>query len=336
MGLHGWVFLLCPVERKLCMATFKTQVVSERQDGAVLLAVEELARGNLVAIPTETVYGLAADATELGAVQQIYAVKGRPSNNPLICHVADIDMAKKYVEISPLAEQLMQHFWPGPLTLVLPSLPGFGIASPVSAGLTTLAVRCPESETARRIIAKLGKPLAAPSANPSGKLSPTSANDVLAELGGQIPLIVDGGDTQVGIESAIIGVTDEKLTLLRPGSITADDITAVVHTPVFDRNSNQITAPGQLASHYAPTAKVRLNAHSAEAGEILIGFGEVAGDMNLSASSKLEEAAHNLFKFMRKADLMSPSCIAIAPIPNHGVGIAINDRLHRAAAPRNR
>lgn len=317
------------------MAALKTQVVSERQDGAVLLAVEELARGNLVAIPTETVYGLAANATELCAVQQIFAVKGRPSNNPLICHVADIEMAKKYVAVSKLSEQLMQHFWPGPLTLVLPSLPGFGIAEPVSAGLSTLAVRCPRNETARQIIGNLGKPLAAPSANPSGKLSPTSANDVLLELGGKIPLIIDGGDTEMGIESTIIGITDEKLTLLRPGNITADDITAAIHVPVFDRNSNQITAPGQLESHYAPTAKVRLNARSAEAGEILIGYGGLAGDMNLSPSSKLEEAAHNLFKFIRKADQMKPSCIAVAPIPEHGVGIAINDRLRRAAAPRN-
>ncbi len=317
------------------MATFKTQVVSDRQDGAISLAVEELARGNLVAIPTETVYGLAADATELCAVQQIYTVKGRPSNNPLICHVADVDMAQKYVVVSPLANRVMQFFWPGPLTLVLPTRPGFAIAAPVSAGLDTVAVRCPRSETARQIISELGRPIAAPSANPSGKLSPTSADDVLQGLGGKIPLIIDGGDTPVGIESTIIGIVDEKITLLRPGSVTADDITAAVHTPVFDRDSQQITAPGQLESHYAPSSHVRLNATEQEADEVLIGFGEIEGIMNLSSSSNLEEAAHNLFKFIRNADKLNPNCIAIAPIPNQGVGIAINDRLRRAAAPRN-
>ena len=316
------------------MATFKTQVVSETEDGAIALAVEQLLRGNLVAIPTETVYGLAADATELCAVQQIYAVKGRPSNNPLICHMADATMAADYVKINALAQKLMDHFWPGPLTIVLPKRAGVAIAAPVSAGLDTLAVRCPAHTGTRAIIQALGRPVAAPSANPSGKLSPTSATDVLAGLDGKIPLILDGGETDVGIESTIVGVSGDRITLLRPGSITADDITAATGRPVFDRDSSQITAPGQLASHYAPRAGVRLNATTAKADEVLIGFGEVKGSLTLSDSGDMTEAAHNLFKILRKADMLATLTIAIAPIPASGIGIAINDRLRRAAAPR--
>ncbi|NVJ98301.1 MAG: threonylcarbamoyl-AMP synthase [Alphaproteobacteria bacterium] len=315
------------------MAIFETQVISEQQNGAVSAAVQQLSAGNLVAVPTETVYGLAADATESSAVQQIYAVKGRPSFNPLISHVADASMAKQYVKISPLAAKLMKIFWPGPLTIVLTALEDSGIAPEVSAGLDTLAVRCPAKETTRAIIAKLGRPIAAPSANPSGKLSPTTADDVLAGLRGKIPLIIDGGDTPVGIESTIIGVRDDKLYLLRPGTITSDDIADATGQPVLDRDETEISAPGQLLSHYAPNASVRLNATRKQQGEILIGFGDIAGDLNLSASGDLSESAHNLFKILRKADSKSER-IAVAPIPDRGIGIAINDRLRRAAAPR--
>lgn len=325
--------LLCPVSVILCMATYETQVISEQENGSISAAVQQLLGGNLVAIPTETVYGLAADATESSAVQQIYAVKGRPSFNPLICHVADKAMASAYVKISPVAEKLMAKYWPGPLTLVLPAHPDSAIAPEVSAGLDTLAVRCPAKDTTRAIISGLGRPIAAPSANPSGKLSPTSADDVMAGLGGAIPLVIDAGDAPVGIESTIVGVRGEKLYLLRPGTITADDISTNMAMPVYDRDDNEITAPGQLLSHYAPNAVMRLNALEKDGDECLIGFGEIAGDISLSNSGDLSEAAHNLFKTIRKLD-QKFSRIAVAPIPDTGIGIAINDRLRRAAAPR--
>jgi L-threonylcarbamoyladenylate synthase len=316
------------------MAIFVTQVVSEHEDSAISSAIELLRGGNLVAVPTETVYGLAADATETCAVQQIYAVKGRPSNNPLICHVSGPEMARAYVDVPPLAEKLMARFWPGPLTLVLPRRAGANIAAPVSAGLGTLAVRCPARKSTRRIIEGLAHPIAAPSANPSGRLSPTSAADVLAGLGCKIPLIIDGGETEEGIESTIIGVKEGKLCLLRPGTVTADEVADATGETVYDRNEGEITAPGQLASHYAPNAAVRLNATKAEDGEVLIGFGAITGDFTLSLSGDLREAAQKLFKTLRAADAAGPTTIAVAPVPMHGIGIAINDRLKRAAAPR--
>lgn len=315
------------------MATFKTQVVSVAEDGAVSLAVQLLSHGQLVAVPTETVYGLAADATEHSAVQQIFAVKGRPSFNPLICHVADEAMAARFVQVDPTASRLMAAFWPGPLTLVLPALPDSHISEAVSAGLSTIAVRCPAHNVTRTIIKELGRPVAAPSANPSGKLSPTSATDVMDGLGGQIPLVVDGGTTQVGIESTIVAVRKGDVYLLRPGTITPDDIVNELGIPVLANDNSEISAPGQLLSHYAPNASVRLNATTQQANEILIGFGPVAGSLTLSHDGDLLEAAQNLFRLLREADKRG-SAIAVAPIPNQGVGIAINDRLKRAAAPR--
>ncbi|WP_020399284.1 L-threonylcarbamoyladenylate synthase [Kordiimonas gwangyangensis] len=317
------------------MAIFDTQVVSEHEDGAISSAVELLRAGNLVAVPTETVYGLAADATETCAVQQIYAVKGRPSNNPLICHVSDAEMARGYVEIPPIAEKLMERFWPGPLTLVLPRLETANVAAPVSAGLSTLAVRCPARQSTRQLIRALGHPIAAPSANPSGRLSPTSAADVLAGLGGKIAMVIDGGETEEGIESTIIGVTAGKLYLLRPGTVTVDEIADAAGETVYDRDESEITAPGQLASHYAPNAPVRLNATDAADDEVLVGFGDVAGDFTLSLSGDLREAARKLFRTLRTADAAGARAIAVAPVPMSGIGIAINDRLKRAAAPRN-
>ncbi|MCJ9429116.1 L-threonylcarbamoyladenylate synthase [Kordiimonas marina] len=316
------------------MAAFKTQVVSAHEDGAISAAVQQLDAGNLVAVPTETVYGLAADACTDAAVQKIYQAKGRPSYNPLICHVADAAMAERYVAVTAGAKQLMEAFWPGPLTLVLDRLPGSGIAASVTAGLDTLAVRAPKHPTTHKIIETLGRPVAAPSANPSGKLSPTSAEDVLEGLAGKLPLILDGGRSDVGIESTIVGVKGDKYYLLRPGSITPDDITEATGAPVYDRDDTKITAPGQLLSHYAPNAPVRLNATEKQAGEILIGFGDIAGDISLSTSGDTLEAAHNLFEILRKADTMGAGTIAVAPIPDAGVGIALNDRLRRAAAPR--
>jgi len=316
------------------MAT-KSQIIPANDVRSVAMAVAHLRDGRLVAVPTETVYGLAANALDNVAVQHIYTTKGRPSNNPLICHVANAEMAERYVTVCPLAKELMTKFWPGPLTLVLPYKTDSGVSKSVTAGLTTLAVRCPDSSITLDIIKSLNKPVAAPSANPSGKLSPTTAQDVAEYLAHKIPLILDGGQTTVGIESTIVSVQDDCITLLRPGSITSDEITEHTGQPVYDRNSTEITAPGQLLSHYAPKAKVRLNATNASKNEILIGFGEVSGTFNLSETGNLTEAAHNLFAYLRKADDEHIKTIAVAPIPAKGIGIAINDRLNRAAAPRN-
>ncbi|MFC3050839.1 L-threonylcarbamoyladenylate synthase [Kordiimonas pumila] len=309
-------------------------IIPANSEKAIALAVRTLEIGQLIAVPTETVYGLAADALNSSAVADIYTTKGRPSNNPLICHVSNISMAKEYVSVSPFAQKLMEVFWPGPLTLVLPKKETAEIPLSVTAGLKTLAVRCPSNAVTLSIIKHLGRPIAAPSANPSGKLSPTSAMDVAQTLGTRIALIIDGGTTDVGIESTIVSVLDNRITLLRPGSVTADDITAATGHAVFDRETIQITAPGQLASHYAPTANVRLNATNAYDHEIFIGFGDYSGTLNLSEKGSLAEAAHNLFSFLRKADETGARTIAVAPIPNEGIGIAINDRLKRAAAPR--
>ena len=313
--------------------TATATLVSASQDGAIDLAVEKLLLGDVVAVPTETVYGLAADATNDDAVSKIYAVKGRPSFNPLICHVSDATMAGHYVELSEAAEKLMSHHWPGPLTIVSKRKIDAPVSPTVTAGLETLAVRCPDNNITQGIIEKLGRPIAAPSANPSGQLSPTNAQSVLSSLGSKIPLVIDDGPTRVGIESTIIAVEQDKLTLLRPGTITVDEISATTDLQVRDRQNNKITAPGQLSSHYAPTAQVRLNGNSSNS-DIFIGFGNVDGDFNLSASGDLHEAARNLFEVLRTADETGAAAIAVAPIPNEGVGIAINDRLKRAAAPR--
>lgn len=316
------------------MALTETQFIAAHEDGAIDLAVEHLISGKLVAIPTETVYGLAADALNYIAVQHIFEAKGRPANNPLICHVAGIQMAKRYVAVTEIAEKLMERFWPGPLTFVLPKKDGSAIPEVVSAGLPTLAVRCPAHKAAHAIIEALDHPIAAPSANPSGKLSPTTAKDVAEGLGGKITLILDGGTTEVGIESTIIGVVGNQITLLRPGTVTVDDISDCAGVPVLDRDSNTITAPGQLRSHYAPDSPVRLNATSKEPDETLIGFGAIDGDLSLSPTGDLLEAARTLFSALRTADNMGHGAIAVAPIPATGVGIAVNDRLSRAAAPR--
>lgn len=314
----------------------KTSIVSASQDGAIALAVEKLLSGEVIGLPTETVYGLAADAHNERAVENIYKIKGRPSFNPLICHVTGHEMAARYVEVSQTTEKLMELFWPGPLTIVSPAIPNSLISKAVSAGLNTLAVRCPEHKTTRNIIKALDRPIAAPSANPSGKLSPTTADSVLSALDSKISLIIDGGQTDVGIESTIVALSGEKITLLRPGSISADDISGATDLPVYDRDTSFITAPGQLASHYAPNATVELNCTQPN-NSAFIGFGgiEAEKDLNLSPSGDLAEAAHNLFELLRKADARSRGTISVAPIPNSGIGIAINDRLKRSAAPRD-
>ncbi len=299
---------------------------------AIARAASILRAGGLVALPTETVYGLAADAGNAPAVARIFAVKGRPHFNPLICHVPDMDAAAALVEIGPLAARLMEAFWPGPLTLVLPKRDGAPVADLVSAGLDTLAVRAPAHPVARRLLAAFPRPLAAPSANRSGRVSPTTAAHVAADLGAAVDLILDGGACDVGIESTIVAVADDTLSLLRPGGIAGEEIARVTGRPLATATPGGVTAPGMLKSHYAPAAPVRLEATEKRPGEVLIGFGPVAGDISLSPTGDLVEAAAKLFAALRRADAASPTAIAVAPIPDVGLGRAINDRLHRAAA----
>lgn len=289
--------------------------------------------GELVALPTETVYGLAADALSEQAVKSIFTAKARPAYNPLICHVASARMAERYIDLSETAKTLIDVFWPGPLTLVCKSKPETGIAPSVSAGLETLAVRCPNNQFTRDVIKRLDRPIAAPSANPSGRLSPTTAESVYNALDGRVALVVDDGPTEVGIESTIVAVDGNQLTLLRPGTVTAEELSNATGAVVQDRDEKIISAPGQLESHYAPEAGVLLN-QLAAGGHVFIGFGPLDGDFNLSPAGDLQEAARNLFETLRRADAAGSDIIAVAPIPDQGIGIAINDRLKRAAAPR--
>jgi len=290
--------------------------------------------GHLVAFPTETVYGLGADATNGRAVAAIFAAKGRPTFNPLIVHVKDTVQAAEFAEFSPLAKTLATAFWPGGLTLVLPRRPDCRLSLLVSAGLDTVALRAPSHVLAQRLIAEAGVPLAAPSANPSGRVSPTSAAHVEEGLGGKIDLILDGGRTPIGIESTVIGFEADRPVLLRPGAVPREAIERIVGLLARPAGT-AITSPGQLASHYAPRTKLRLNAHDAAPGEVLLGFGPSAvATLNLSPSSDLAEAAANLFAMLRILDAKGASAIAVMPIPSVGLGEAINDRFMRAAAPR--
>ena len=275
-------------------------------------------------MPTETVYGLAADATNGKAVAGIYTAKGRPSFNPLIVHVRDLAAAERIAVFDDVARALAKQYWPGPLTLVLPFRPDSGIASLVTAGLPTIAIRVPAHPAMQALLSATGKPLAAPSANASGRISPTRAGHVLKSLGGHVSLVIDAGSTEVGLESTIVAVgPDGTLRLLRAGPIDLGLSLAA---------SGAIEAPGQLASHYAPAKPLRLNATTAEPDEWLIGFGGVAGDDSLSVSGDLTEAAARFFNALHEADASKRPRIAIAPIPQTGLGIAINDRLNRAAA----
>jgi len=292
---------------------------------AIAEAARLIAAGRPVAVPTETVYGLAADATSGEAVARIYEAKGRPAFNPLIVHVMNLEQAAEIASFDDEGVALASRHWPGPLTLVLPLRTGAPIAALVTAGLATVAIRAPAHPAMRDLLAATGRPLAAPSANASGRLSPTSAAHVLAGLGGRIPLIVDGGATAHGLESTIVALTGAGPRLLRPGPIDLG---------LEAGAARGIEAPGQLASHYAPAKPIRLDALEARDDEWLIGFGPVNGDANLSASGSLVEAAANLFEMLHASDCAPAARIAIAPIPDRGLGKAINDRLRRAAAPR--
>ena len=314
------------------MIPMQTQYLSADPAG-LARAADLLRQGQLVAFPTETVYGLGGDARNGEAVAGIYAAKGRPSFNPLIAHVASVEAAQRYVEWSDQAARLADAFWPGPLTLVLPLRAGNGVSSLVTAGLDTLAVRVPAHPTARALLDAVDGPVAAPSANPSGRISPTTADHVRAGLDGRIAAILDDGPCGVGLESTIVGLAGTP-TLLRPGGIALDRIeTALGEKLHLHHSTDQLTAPGQLQSHYAPESSVRLNAQSRQGDEVLLGFGPVDCDVNLSADGNLTEAAANLFACLHELD-HSGRPIAVSPIPDHGLGAAINDRLRRAAAPR--
>jgi len=300
------------------------------------LAINALKRGVAIGIPTETVYGLAADAGNANAVASIYAIKGRPVFNPLIAHVASIEMARSEGVMDERAEALAAAFWPGPLTLVLPVAANGRTCELARAGLDTIAVRVPGHPVTQALLTLMQGPLAAPSANPSGKLSPTRAIEVAAELGDAIELVLDGGPCSAGIESTIVAVLPGLApTLLRPGAIARERIESITG-PLAESAGTDITAPGQLQSHYAPRATLRLNAQHAEADEVLLGFGPHApsGADNLSTSGDLTEAAANLYQRLRQLDASGAEKIAVMPVPREGLGEAINDRLQRAAAPR--
>ena len=301
--------------------------------------------GGLVAMPTETVYGLAADASNGIAVARIFEAKGRPRFNPLIVHVADLDAARSLARFTDKAEKLAAAFWPGPLTLVLKRKVDAVISDLVTAGLPTIAIRIPGHPAAQALLKSCNKPLAAPSANRSGHVSPTTAEHVAADLDGRIDMILDGGPCQVGIESTVLDASGDSPALLRPGSISAEAVADALDLPRLEAVTTETSStsapksPGQLASHYAPNAKLRLNANSPLQGEALLAFGREipthTGPMiNLSETGDLREAAANLFAALRTLDASGCSSIAVLPIPGEGLGEAINDRLLRAAAPR--
>ncbi len=303
-------------------------------DVAIGRAAALIRAGHCVAVPTETVYGLAADATSGEAVARIYAAKGRPAFNPLIIHVGNIAQAEQLAQLPPAAHRLAAAYWPGPLTMVLPARAGSPIAALATAGLATIAIRMPAHPAMRTLIAASGRPLAAPSANASGRISATSAAHVAASLGDRVALILDGGAAQHGLESTIVAVDEDRLRLLRPGPIDAAALSLTAALPFADAVSGRIEAPGQMSSHYAPAKPLRLDATARQPGEWLIGFGAVTGDDTLSASGDPIEAAARLFDALHRADAVPARGIAVAPIPDDGIGIAINDRLKRAAAPR--
>jgi L-threonylcarbamoyladenylate synthase len=290
--------------------------------------------GRLVALPTETVYGLGANALDDHAVAAIYAAKERPSFNPLIVHVATIEQAKKYVVFNALAEKCAAAFWPGSLTLVLPRSKDCPLSLLVSAGLDSVAIRMPNHPLALALLTESGLPIAAPSANKSGRVSPTTAAHVAEELAQDVAMILDGGACTVGVESTVLDMTGDVPVLLRPGGVTQTQLEAVIGK-ISLANDGVMKSPGMMESHYAPNATIRLNVQEAGEGEVLLAFGnEVSGALNLSPSGNLQEAAANLFAMLRALDKTGAKTIAVMTIPEEGLGVAINDRLRRAAAPR--
>ena len=326
------------------MQTGLTTAILPAGEAAVAVVARTLANGGLVAFPTETVYGLGADATNAFAIARLYQAKGRPAFNPLISHVGDLNAARAIGRFDATALALAEAFWPGPLTLVLPRGAGCAVAELATAGLETVAIRVPSHPVARAILRAFGRPVVAPSANLSGHVSPTTAAHVQSDLEGRIDLIVDGGPVAVGVESTIVGCFGQPM-LLRPGGLPRENIERVLGRalvqPATDAGSDSVQplAPGMLASHYAPRTRVRLNATSVEAGEALLAFGtppqgadSAAAVMNLSPRGDLDEAAANLFGYLRALDAARAKAIAVMPVPDEGLGEAINDRLRRAAA----
>lgn len=319
----------------------RTALTLSPDPGGIRAAASLLRSGEIVAFPTETVYGLGADARSDRAVAAIFAAKGRPAFNPLIVHVADAAAAADMASFSAPARALARRFWPGPLTLVLPRRQGSGLSELATAGLATVALRVPAHPLAQQLIAAFGGPLAAPSANRSGRVSPTTSSHVLEGLGDRIAAVIAGGACQLGLESTIVGFEDDLPVLLRPGGLPAEEIAAVLGRPLDAPAARHLTAPGQLRSHYAPRAGLRLDAEGPRADEVWLGYGPAASPrpgLNLSPSGDLTEAAANLFAHLREADALAAregaARIAVAPVPATGLGLAINDRLRRAAAPR--
>ena len=297
-------------------------------------AADLLLGGQLVAFPTETVYGLGALATDDKAVARIYAAKGRPIFNPLISHVPDVEAAFALGEFSGDALKLAARFWPGPLTLVVPRWSTCNVSLLASAGLQSLAIRVPQHAIALELLRAVGKPIVAPSANPSGRISPTTAQHVQDGLGGNVSMVLDGGPCVVGVESTVVSFLEGKATLLRPGGLAREIIEVALGFKLHVAEDGVMHSPGQMESHYAPHAAMRLNAEAAMEGEAFLGFGKFEGGYNLSPSGDVVEAAANLFRMLHELDAMKPKRIAVAPIPMSGLGEAINDRLKRAAAPR--
>ncbi len=303
---------------------------------SIAIAGQLIREGRLVAFPTETVYGLGGDATNGEAVAAIFEAKGRPHFNPLIVHLPDVATARKIGELSPVAEMLAARFWPGPLTLVVRRRAGSRLSDLVSAGLDTVALRVPVHPGAHTLLIAAGRPIAAPSANRSGKVSPTTAQHVAEELGDAVALILDGGPCEVGVESTVLDVSGDAPVLLRPGGVPLEELEQALGRKVeIAQAGAAIASPGMLESHYAPGLPLRLEAEDARPGEALLGFGPAPGvTLNLSESGDLREAAANLFAMLRALDRPEFAGIAVMPIPEEGLGRAINDRLKRAAAPR--
>jgi len=302
----------------------------------IALAARALRSGELVAFPTETVYGLGGDATNDRAVAAIFSAKNRPSFNPLIVHIPKATATRQFAEMPPQAEALARQFWPGPLTLVLPRLRNSKISLLASAGLDSIALRVPNNPVALSLLMMSGLPLAAPSANPSGRLSPTTAEHVAEGLGDKVSIILDGGPCRIGLESTVVSLLDARPRILRLGPIGRKDIGSVLGTEILtdDVATEQPRSPGQMLAHYAPTSPLRINCLQPLAGEAYLGFGPGGPDaaLNLSPVGDLEEAAANLFAMLRSLDSEGHAGIAVAPIPEQGLGVAINDRLRRAVA----
>ena len=306
------------------------------------IAAQLLHSEDIISFPTETVYGLGADARNSNAVEKIYDAKERPLYNPLIVHVANVNAAHQYVIMNDLAKKLACAFWPGPFTMVVPLNKENELSELITAGLDTVAIRVPENNIVQDLLHHFNGPIAAPSANKSGKVSPTTAAHVAGEFGQELKMIIDGGPCKKGIESTIVRIDSDQIILLRPGNITVQEIEAIVNQPVVMASKDgKIVSPGQLESHYAPSTPMRLNASHVKNNECLLTFGNTnlnddIFSLNLSPSGDLNEAAANLFSMIRELDERQFSSIAVSPIPMTGLGLAINDRLTRAAAPRNK